>query len=156
MKLPRLLRSINASMQETFMIELLEVNQKTKEYGLSLTAGEINALMAFRNQVLHNYGRVELGIDVTKHLAEVFCTSAYIDNENYASVLHELHEIFYYVKNETEDGIGDFALIEIMKDYFDNACGGSLELLKSKLEAFAENYRSDALFRESFSERDEC
>lgn len=155
MFLPRLLSSMDSPMRKKFMIELLETNQKTKQYGLALTPTEINSMMAVRNQALHNYGRVELGIEVTKQLIDVFCTSAYINNDNYASTLNELHEIFYYLKNETEDKIGDFKLIEIMKDYFDNVCGGSLELLKSKLERFAENFRSDAQLRESLLERDE-
>jgi Family of unknown function (DUF6323) len=155
MFLPRMLSSIDSSIQENFVIELLEMNQKTKEYGLILTPEEIINMMDVRNQALHGYGRVELGIEVTKELVEVFCTSSYINDENYASTLNELHEIFYYLKNETEDKIGDFKLIHIMKDYFDNACGGSLELLKSKLEVFAENFRSDAQLRETLLERDE-
>lgn len=108
-----------------------------------------------RNQALLSYGRVELGMEVTKKLVEVFCTSSYIHNENYASTLNELYEIFYYLKNETEDKFGDFKLIHIMKDYFDNNCGGSLELLKSKLEEFAANFRYDEQLRESSYERDE-
>lgn len=155
MFLPRVLSAIDSSVQKKYMAELLEMNQKTKEYGLILTPEEINNMMVVRKQVLHSYGRVELGIEVTKQLMEVFCTSAYIHNDNYAATLNELHEVFYYIKNETEDKIGDFKLIRMMKDDFDNVCGGSLELLKSKLEAFAENFRCDTQIRESLLERDD-
>ncbi|MFC7441115.1 DUF6323 family protein [Laceyella putida] len=137
------------------MSELLELNQKTKEYGLILTPDQVQNMMAVRNKVLHDYGRVELGIEVTKELIEVFCASPYINDANYASTLNELHEIFYYLRNETEDKIGDFKLIHIMKDYFDNDCAGSLELLKSKLEEFAENFRREALLSESLFEGDD-
>lgn len=153
--LPRLFRSIHTSMRETLVTELLAVNQKTKKYGVQLTAEDIRHLIDDREQLLHSYGRVELGVDVTKRLAETFCTSPYIDRENVTSVLYDLHEIFYYVKNETEDAIGDITIIEKMKDYFDSACGGSLELLKSKMETFVEDYRSDALLKGSLYERDE-
>lgn len=98
---------------------------------------------------------MELSVDVIKELAGVFCASPYVDDQNYVSTLYELQEIFYYLKNETEDKIGDIPLICIMKDYFDNVCNGSLELLKSKLEEFAEQFRSDLSFRNSFLEKEE-
>ncbi|WP_240511910.1 DUF6323 family protein [Paludifilum halophilum] len=137
------------------MAELLEMNHKTKEFGLTLTPDQVQNMVAVRNKVLHDYGRVELGIEVTKELMEVFCTSPYINADNYASTLNELHEIFYYLRNETQDQIGDFKLIQIMKDSFDNECAGSLDLLKSKLEGFAEDVRREALLRESLFEGDE-
>ncbi len=138
------------------MNELLEMNQKTQAFGLTLTPAQIQQMITARNKVLRDYGRVELGFEVTKQLMELFCASPYINNENYATTLHELHEIFYYLRNETEDKIGDAKLIGLMKDYFDNECAGSLELLKSTLEEFAEQFRRRALHSESlFGEDDE-
>lgn len=67
----------------------------------------------------------------------------------------ELHEIFYYLRNETEDKIGDVKLIHMMKDYFDGPCASSLEILRSKMEEFAENFRRDMMHRESLFEGDE-
>jgi hypothetical protein len=55
------------------------------------------------------------------------------------------------LRNETEDKIGDFKLISMMKEMFDGECAGSVELLKSRLEEFAENFRSESL-RESLFE----
>jgi hypothetical protein len=154
MFLSRIFNAINISVQEKYMIEILELNEKTKEFGLILTPDEIKNMMVARNKVLRDYGRVELSIEVTKELIEVFCTSPYIHDDNYVSTLNELHEIFYYLRNETEDKIGDFKLVQIMKEIFDGECGGSVELLKSKLEEFAENFRRDAL-RESLFEGDD-
>ena len=149
MFLPKMLHSLDSSMLEKYTDEIVEVNQKAKEFGLVLTRDEIKNIIVSRNQVLHSYGRVELGVGVIKELAEVFCASPYVDDNNYVSTLYELQEIFYYMKNETEDKLGDSPLIGIMKDYFDDVCRGSLELLKSKLDEFAEQFRSDARYRKS-------
>ena len=90
-----------------------------------------------------------------KRISRGFCASPYVDDQNYLSILYDLQEIFYYLKNETDDKIGDSPLISMMKEYFDNICMGSLELLKSKLEEFSERFRSDIAFRKSFLERNE-
>ena len=37
--------------------------------------------------------------------------------------------LFYHFKNETEDRVGDTALLTYMKRAFDGQCRGSLELL---------------------------
>lgn len=153
--LSRFFTSLSLSTQEQHMIELLELNEKTKRFGLTLVPDDIKQLMAARNQVLRHYGRLELGIEVTKEIIEVFSESPYINQENYTSTLHELHEIFYDLKNETEDKIGDFKLIGIMKDCFDHECGGSLELLRSKLEEFAAEFRIEAMRNELLSEGDD-
>jgi hypothetical protein len=41
----------------------------------------------------------------------------------------ELTDSFYYFKTESENLISDDELIVLMKDYFDNICGGSLDYL---------------------------
>lgn len=69
--------------------------------------------------------------------------AVYISQYNYGSTINELVEIFYNYKNETMDQIGDDELMEIMKDYFDNYCQGSVELLEGKvLYKIAENIRN--------------
>ncbi|MBN6206042.1 hypothetical protein JYK21_06225 [Ralstonia pickettii] len=152
---PKKLFSLNASMLEKYTDEIAEVNQKAKEFGLMLSRDEIKNIVVSRNQVLQSYGRVELSVEVIKELAEVFCASPYIDNKNYVTALYELQEIFYYLKNETEDEISDSSLIGLMKDCFDGECNGSLELLKSKLDEFAAQFRGNSSFRNSFLEREE-
>lgn len=125
------------------MTELLELNEKTKEYGLVLTPQEIERMMAARSQILYGYGRVELSIQVTKELIESFSDSSFIQQESYADTLNELHEIFYYLKNETEDRISDRKLLYRMKEMFEDDCEGSLDLLKSRLEEYAEAFRRE-------------
>ncbi|WP_036734990.1 DUF6323 family protein [Paenibacillus zanthoxyli] len=151
MYLARIFNSLNISMQEHYMNELLELNEKTKEYGLVLTPQDVELMMAARNEVLHSYGRVELSIEVTKVLIEVFSASSFIQQENYADTLNELHEVFYDLKNETEDRISDMKLIHRMKEMFEEDCEGSLGLLKSKLEEYAEEFRRELQKNESLS-----
>jgi hypothetical protein len=150
--LSRLFASLSASTQERHMIELLELNEKTGRFGLTLAPDDIKQVMAARDETLRHYGRLELGIEATKEMIEAFAESPYITQDHFASTLQELHEIFYDLKNETEDKIGDAKLIGIMKDYFDNECAGSLELLRSKLEAFAAEFRIEAMQSEQLGE----
>ena len=145
MLLPMVLNLINPLMKEMHIGELLKTNEKTKDYGLVLTAEEAKNIIEVRNNVLHSVGRVELGLEVTKELIENFYTSGYLNEENYVPVLNELQEMFYYFKNETLDKISDQKLIGIMKEYFEKSCGGSIELLKSTLEVFAEDFRRKPL-----------
>jgi len=146
---------VSLSNQEQLMSQLLELNEKTKQFGLTLFPDDIKQLMAARSEALRHYGRLELGIEATKEMIETFAESPFITQENFASTLHELQEIFYDLKNETEDKIGDVKLIGIMKDYFDHECGGSLELLRSKLEEFAAEFRIEAMRDELRGEGDD-
>jgi len=152
MYLSRMFNSLNMSMQEHYIAELLELNEKSKEYGLVLTVQEIELMMAARSQVLYSYARVELSIDVTKELIELFSMSSFIHQENYADRLNELHEIFYYLKNETEDRMSDIKLLRKMKDLFEKDCEGSLDFLKSRLEEYAEEFRRELQKNESLDE----
>ncbi|SMO31837.1 DUF6323 family protein [Melghirimyces algeriensis] len=155
MFLSRMFNAIQLSPQSKTMVELLDLNEKTKKHGLVLTPDDVKTVIISRNKVLRDHGRIELGIEVTKELVEVFSTSPYMDQDHYVDTLNELHEIFYYLRNETEDKIGDMKLIHMMKDVFDGPCAGSLELLRSKMEEFAENFRRDMMRRESLFEGDE-
>lgn len=69
------------------------------------------------------------------------CKSPFINKESYLGVINELQEIFYYMKNETEDSIGDDEIIEMIDDLYNNSCGGSIELLKEKIQCFSQDVR---------------
>jgi len=112
--------------------ELLKTNEESVQYGLRLSSSDALELIEARNLTIRSYGRVELGIDVVKNIIAEFCSSPYITAPDYAVTLNELVDIFYYMKNETSDRIGDSELIAIMKDYFNNSCRGSTELLKNR------------------------
>lgn len=134
--------SINGALKEIQINEMLLTNEESQKYGLVLTAEEVKEIIEVRNQVLKSYGRIELDIGVTRKLIHNFCTSAFITQEDYETTINDLQEVFYYLKNETEDSIGDDELIYIIKDFFNNSCGGSMELLMGReLEIFARNCR---------------
>lgn len=141
MFLPIIFNSMGTVLNETQVNEILQTNEEAKKYGLILTVQDAKEIVEVRNRVLQSYGRIELDIGVTRKFIQSFCTSTFINPEEYVSTLNDLHELFYYLKNETEDEIGDDELIDIIKDFFDNSCRGSMELLKSMIETLAENSR---------------
>lgn len=123
--------------------EILECNEITREYGLKLNESDIKEIVKTRNIALEKSGRIEFNGQIINKIIEKFCDSPYISQYNYSETINELVEIFYNYKNETLDYIGDDELIEIMKEYFDNYCQGSLELLEGKvLYKIADNIRN--------------
>lgn len=143
MPLPIRFNDFNAVQKEIRLNEILEMNQESRQYGLSLSADQASAVISVRNQVLKSYGRIELDISVTKKIIKEFQSSPHILQEDYVEALNTLHEIFYHMKNVTDDRIGDDELIEMIRDSFENTCEGSLELLVGKgLEDITTFYRS--------------
>ena len=104
-------------------------NEYTKKYGLILSDNQINNLLEIRRETLKETGRIEFREGIIDKLIKEFCDSPYINQENYATTLYELVEIFYEYKNETMDLITDDELIEFMKKSFDGICQGDLEYL---------------------------
>lgn len=155
MLFPRMFHHHPLSLESESMVELLELNEITQKHGLVLTPEDIQKIIVVRNEVLRDYGRIELGVEVTKELIKVFSASPYMDQDHFVDKQNVLHEIFYCLKNETEDRVGDVKLIQKMKDCFDGPCAGSLELLRSKMEQFAEDFRKDMVRSESLFEGDE-
>ena len=108
---------------------LLECNAATASYGLQLTPAQAQALLDTRSGALRKTGRVELSGGILEQLILTFCDSPYLTRDNYEETLHTLVDLFYHFKNETEDRVGDAALLTYMKRAFDGQCRGSLELL---------------------------
>lgn len=130
------------SSQVVVQSQILSLNEKTEQYGLSLTPEDASALIQTRAEALNANGRIEIGSATIEKFINAFSSSPYIYQHDYASTLHELLELFYYVKNEALDLISDDELIAFMKDCYDNRCGGSLELLAGReLEKLANNLR---------------
>jgi len=129
-------------LQRQAAVEIMKCNEKTIQYGLSLTVQQATELAETRFQTLNNTGRIELGAGAIEKIIEAFCDSPYIYQQNYVEMMHELTEIFYYFKNETLDMVSDDDLIGHMKESFDTKCQGSLELLKHReMEKMANNVR---------------
>ena len=109
--------------------ELRECNAYSGRFGLTLRENEIAELAESRAEVLRASGRIEFGGGILPKLIRAFCGSPFIERENYAAVLAELQEIFYYFKNETRDRLTDDELIELMVRVFNGRAQGSAEYL---------------------------
>lgn len=129
-------------LQQSSVNDLLLVNKRSEQFGLVLSRSDALAVIETRNKLLRKYGRIEIGGGVLGKLTEAFCDSRYLWQSNYVPTLEELLETFYYIKNETNDVLSDFELIELMKDFFEHCSGGSVEMLQNRyLEAVANNIR---------------
>ena len=123
--------------------DIFKCNELTIEYGLMLHEEDVKEIIKTRNVALEKSGRIEFNGQIINKIIITFCDSPYISQYNYSDTINELVEIFYNYKNETLDYISDDELIEIMKEYFDNYCQGSLELLEGKvLYKIANNIRN--------------
>ena len=140
--MPLALTSMNLHQREQQINEILELNDTTNKFGLLLNATEITQILEERNKDLKYIGRIDFSIEVTKNLVANFCNSSFITQETYVETLQGLHTVFYHLKNETMDKIGDTILINLIKDYFENSCGGSVEVLKGKLNEFFQIFHS--------------
>lgn len=105
--------------------------QLNQFYGLTLTESDITELVQLRGQALRKTGRIEFGGGILPKLIRAFCSSPYVDRYNYAAVLGDLQDAFYYFKNESEDRFSDDELIEFMAQVFNGRAEGSAELLTS-------------------------
>ena len=123
--------------------DIFQCNEITREYGLKLSEEDVKEIINTRNVALQKSGRIEFNGQIINKIITAFYDSPYISQYNYSDTINELVEIFYNYKNETLDYISDDELIEIMKEYFDNYCQGSLELLEGKvLYKIADNIRN--------------
>lgn len=111
---------------------LAECNDETVNYGLMLSEQDIKDVITARDSALSATGRIEFGGGIVERLIYKFCDSPYIYQGNYAQIICELTEIFYYFKNETLDTVSDEDLLDAMKGAFDGPCAGSTELLASR------------------------
>lgn len=131
--------------------KIVELNQKTKKFGLSLTEEEAKSLVENRTETLKEQHRVEFGEGILPKLIFTFCDSPYIYQENYMDTITRLQEIFYLYKNESMDELTDDELLDFMKEAFDGECEGSLEYLEETvLEKFARNIRREKNFFEKY------
>jgi len=111
------------------MTEIKKCNELTGIYSLSLNEEQICLLLDARRQALKDTGRIEFGNGILKKLIEAFCDCPYINQENYASVLMDLQDLFYYFKGECLEALSDDELIEAMKNYFNTTAQGSMDYL---------------------------
>lgn len=107
--------------------ELIAGCQVWEQFGMVLSPRQ--AVMLAQHQAAALL-RIDFGGGGLKKLADAFCGSPYIQPADWAGTLAELTTIFYALKNETRDLVGDDALIAAMAARFQTV-GGSLEALAS-------------------------
>lgn len=122
--------------------KVIECNEYTKKFGVSLTEQDAIMLMEARKNSLKEQERIEFSEGILSKLIYAFCDSPYIYQDNYVDTIEILQGIFYLYKNESLDELTDDELIEYMKDKFEGVCQGSLEYLEDTcLEKFARSIR---------------
>ena len=109
--------------------EIRRCEDLNRLYGLSLSEKEITELVELREQALKKTGRMEFSGGIMPKLIRAFCKSPYVDSYNYATILGNLQEAFYYLKNEYGDRIPDDELIEFMEKVFNGHARGATEIL---------------------------
>ena len=118
------------------LCEVRECNAYSSNFGLTLREDEIAELVQGREEALRASGRIEFGGGILPKLIRAFCDSPFIDRDNYAAVLYELQEMFYYFKTESKDKLSDDELIEFMVKTFNGRAQGSTEYMSgTSLEA---------------------
>lgn len=129
--------------QKNQLAKILETNQKTAGYGLTLSEQDARLLAEERCHVLREERRVEFGGGILPKIIEEFCDSDFIDQNNYVDTLLRLQEIFYMYKNEMLDEITDEELLHFMREQFEEVCFGDLGYLEGTcLCVFAEAIRA--------------
>ena len=123
--------------------QLQDSNQYTEKFGLILSEKDTEILIEEKNNALRYENRVEFGESILSQIIYCFCDSAYISQDNYLDTLIRLQEIFFLYKNEMQDEISDYELLNFMKEQFEGVCAGDLDYLEGTcLEIFSEAIRS--------------
>jgi hypothetical protein len=131
------------------MEELRTVNETSTRYGLRLSENGMRALAQARSRALIDNGRVELGASAVRAIADGFCDSPYLLQEDYENTLTELVDAFYYFKNACADRLTDDELIYAMRLRYDAFSGSVDAVIGTTLEAYCRAVRLGEVYDES-------
>ncbi|UUC43124.1 DUF6323 family protein [Clostridioides difficile] len=137
---PIILSSINRNLKEIERNKLFETNIESRDYGLTLSESDVKDIINFRDNTLKGYGRIELDIKVTKQLIENIYTSQYTNMDNYLETINDMQEIFYYLKNETDDKICDDEIIEILDELYEKF-SGNINNVRGEADEFVKKFK---------------
>ena len=112
--------------------KILALNEVSREYGLVLTAEDAKELSEIRERSLKDNERLEIGLGAMEGIIRRFSKSSFINQENYAYVIAEVTDLFYYIKTETDDKVSDNELLDELYLRFEQRCRGSVDLLLSR------------------------
>ena len=132
-----------ALLERTQIQKVMEANQYTEQYGLTLSEQDAEILAQERKSTLIEQKRVEFGESILPRIIYEFCDSAFISQSNYVESLTRLQEIFFLYKNEMLDEISDEELLNFMKEQFETVCFGDFDYLEGTcLDIFAQAVRA--------------
>lgn len=132
-----------ALLERTQIQKVMESNQYTEQYGLTLSEQDAEILAQERKSTLIEQKRVEFGESILPRIIYEFCDSAFISQSNYVESLTRLQEIFFLYKNEMLDEISDEEPLNFMKEQFETVCFGDFDYLEGTcLDIFAQAVRA--------------
>ncbi|MBY2475693.1 DUF6323 family protein [Clostridioides difficile] len=137
---PIILSSMHQGLKEIERNELLDTNRESKAYGLTLSESDVKDIITSRNYTLKGYGRIELDIKVTKQLIKNIYTSQFTNMDDYLETINDMQEIFYYLKNETDDKICDDEIIEMLDELYEKF-SGNLDNVRGEADEFAKKFK---------------
>lgn len=130
---------IHSSTQTTLKQTLTALNTQTQTFGLSLSEEQINYLLERRSVALENTGRIEFGESVLIKIIQTFSNSAHLSSDNYEETLAELQDLFFFIKNESNDCLSDDEILSVMKHTFETKAQGCVDYLSDILEEMLYN-----------------
>lgn len=123
------LLSLDVCNKEAIKNNIIVLNDKTKEFGLTLTEEQIENLIDIRKYALADNSLLELGSNILEDIILEFYTSPYISKIDYDETLYELVNIYYTLRELFNYHIPDAYIIKLMHEHFDDDAYGSTELL---------------------------
>ena len=86
--------------------KVMDMNQKTERFGLSLTQEDAELLVERKMECLKEQQRVEFGETILSKLIDTFCDSPYINQENIYKKAYYLELLKKYLDEEDESHNG--------------------------------------------------
>lgn len=109
--------------------KILALNEVSRVHGLVLTPEDAKELSQIRERSLKDNERLEIGLGAMEGVIRRFSKSSFVNQENYAYVIAEVTDLFYYIKTETDDKVSDNELLDELYLRFEQRCRGSVDLL---------------------------
>lgn len=137
---------VGAKSVGAFSRALVRADACARQYGLALTAADVQTLADKRTRALTETQRIEFFESAVPRIVEAFCDSPYLQQEEYVDTLCTLIDAFYAFKNEFGGWITDAELIAFMREQYD-ASGGSADAV---IDASAAQLYRCRIFGEEF------
>lgn len=123
------LLSLENCNKEAIKNSLINLNDQTKEFGLTLTEEQITNLIETRKYALSDNSLIEVGSNIIEEIILNFYSSPYISKIDYDEIINELVNVYYSIRSTFNYHIPDQYIIKLMREHFDTDAYGACELL---------------------------